>query len=55
MINVSTLLCVLSAAGYFWSREIWMVNNLEEDTEKPYNNLPSEVESYPVMKESILV
>lgn len=29
VVNVFTLLLVLSAMGYFWMREVWMVDHLE--------------------------
>lgn len=43
IINCVTLLLMLMAQAYFWKRETWMINNLEEDNSVPYDNLPSEI------------
>jgi hypothetical protein len=35
---------MLIGQAYFWKREVWMINHLEEDNSVPYDNLPSEIE-----------
>ena len=42
-----------SSAGYFWAREIWMVNTLEETSDLPYDNLPTEYEAYPAIRDNV--
>ena len=44
VINAVTLVLMLIAQAYFWKRETWMINNLEEDNGVPYDSLPAEIE-----------
>jgi hypothetical protein len=44
IINAVTLVLMLIAQAYFWKRETWMINNLEEDNAVPYDSLPGEIE-----------
>jgi len=44
LINCTTLFLMLIGQAYFWKREVWMINHLEEDNSVPYDNLPSEIE-----------
>ena len=45
IINAVTLLLMLIGQAYFWKRETWMINNLEEDNGVPYDSLPAEIEA----------
>ncbi len=43
VLNAITLLIMLAAQSYFWKREVWMINHLEEDNTVPYSSLPEEI------------
>lgn len=47
LMNVITLLIMLAAQLYFWKRETWMINHLEQDESVPYSNLPNLLKAYP--------
>lgn len=53
--NICTLIVMLAAQAYFWKREVWMINTLEEDNNVPYNNLQSELDGYPEYQEAVEV
>ena len=42
-LNICTLLFMLISQAFFWKREMWMIQHLEEDQSVPYNNLPEEM------------
>lgn len=43
VLNIVTLLFMLISQAFFWKREMWMIQHLEEDQSVPYNNLPEEM------------
>ena len=46
VINLVTLFVMLMAQSFFWKREVWMINHLEEDNTGPYSALPEQVQPY---------
>ena len=46
VINLVTLFVMLMAQSFFWKREVWMINHLEEDNTVPYSALPEQVQPY---------
>jgi len=46
LINIVTLVVMLAAQSYFWKREVWMINHLEEDNTVPYSSLPEQIKPY---------
>jgi len=46
VINGATLLIMLAAQSFFWKREVWMINHLEEDNMVPYSSLPEQIKPY---------
>ena len=46
LINIFTLLLMLAAQSFFWKREVWMINHLEEDNTVPYSSLPEQIKPY---------
>lgn len=53
-LNLATLFIVLSATGYYWTREVWLVGHLEEEESLPYNHLPTMYEAYPNVKANVM-
>ena len=46
VINLVTLFIMLMAQSFFWKREVWMINHLEEDNTVPYSSLPEQIQPY---------
>ena len=44
VLNLVTLFIMLMAQSYFWKREVWMINHLEEDNTVPYSSLPEQIQ-----------
>jgi hypothetical protein len=44
VLNMITLFVMLMAQSYFWKREVWMINHLEEDNTVPYSSLPEQIQ-----------
>lgn len=53
ILNVVTLMVMLTAQAYFWKREVWMINALEEDQSVAYNHLPDELENMPEFRDTL--
>jgi hypothetical protein len=48
VLNFSTLFLMLASQTFFWKREVWMINHLDENqTKLNYNSLPEEIKPYP--------
>lgn len=46
MVNIITLAVMLLSQSYFWKREVWFVEHLQEDNSVPYDSLPHEIKGY---------
>jgi len=46
VLNLITLFIMLMAQSFFWKREVWMINHLEEDNTVPYSSLPEQIQPY---------
>jgi hypothetical protein len=46
LLNCITLLVMLLAQSFFWKREVWMINHLDENNEVPYSSLPEQIQPY---------
>lgn len=46
LVNVLTLFIMLLAQSFFWKREVWMINHLDENNEVPYSSLPEQIQPY---------
>ena len=46
VLNLVTLFIMLMAQSFFWKREVWMINHLEEDNTVPYSSLPEQIQPY---------
>ena len=44
--NALTLIVMLLSQSFFWKREVWCIEHLEEDDGTPYANLPIEIKKY---------
>jgi hypothetical protein len=53
LLNAITLCVMLAAQSYFWKREVWMINHLNEDNAVPYSNLPDEIAAYGEFEDAV--
>ena len=48
VLNFATLIVMLAAQSFFWKREVWLINHLDENLSKlSFNALPEEIKPYP--------
>jgi len=48
VLNFATLIVMLAAQSFFWKREVWIINHLDENqTKLNYKDLPEEIKPYP--------
>ena len=52
LMNCITLAVMLMAQAYFWKREVWMINHLEEDNTVPYSSLPEQIQPYEELEQA---
>ena len=52
VLNLVTLFIMLMAQSFFWKREVWMINHLEEDNTVPYSSLPEQIQPYEELEQA---